>query len=70
MEGRAAECSLAGSMVSDDVLEGLVRDGVNRSGVGKKEMKKEKRLGFGVLGQEVCAGRVVGVWGDGGEVSQ
>ena len=44
MEGRAAECSLAGSMVSDDVLEGLVRDGVNRSGVGKKEMKKEKRL--------------------------
>lgn len=70
MEGRPAECLLAGSMVGEEVLEEVVRDGIKGSSVGKKEREKEKGLGIGVQGQEVCEGRVVGVWGEGGEVRQ
>ena len=67
MEGRPAECLLAKSMISDEELDGLFADVV---GGGKKEGKKEKGLAIGVKGQHISGGNVVGVWGDGGEVSE
>ncbi|KAF1919145.1 hypothetical protein BDU57DRAFT_132197 [Ampelomyces quisqualis] len=64
MQVGPAECLLAGAMVSDGVLEAVVRGAIDgeRGGVAKVG------LASGVQGKQICAGSVVGVWGDGAEV--
>jgi hypothetical protein len=73
MEAGPAEPLLAGNLIGEDELEGLVerfdlggnkgnRDEGVRLGTGRKEVDD------GALGGGLCGGDVVGVWGEGGEV--